>query len=206
VFVEDIDGSTSSGDDDDVTKMLDAFDGITAKGGELMIAMTTNHVERIHKGMLRPGRLDGVIHIAELDAAGIEKLIKVVTPKGKLAAKIDFKQVTDAMENFLPAFVRETITRSVSYAIDRNSQDGGEKGNYSISTEDLVHAANGLRPQLDLQDAASEGKRSPKLEGILGKLIDERLQSHNVVGIVDRPGYIEQIPEEILEQRAAARA
>src|SRR5690606_28823264 len=108
VFVEDIDNATSPGEDDHVTKLLDAFDGITAKGGELMIVMTTNHVEWINKGMLRPGRLGAVIESAQLDAAGIGRMVKAVGVPEKLDAKVDYTKVTEAMEGFLPAFVRET--------------------------------------------------------------------------------------------------
>jgi transitional endoplasmic reticulum ATPase len=159
VFIEDIDNATSSGEDDHVTKLLDAFDGITAKGGELMILMTTNHIDRIHKGMLRPGRLDAVIEIAELDEHGIERLIKAVVPIAKLSPTVDYVEVGRAMAGFYPAFVREAITRAVTFAISR--LDG--ESNYLIDTPDLVGAAVSLLPQLELQDDAGEGVKKPDL-------------------------------------------
>ena len=161
VFVEDIDGATSTGEDDEVTKMLDAFDGITAKGGELMVVMTTNHVERIHKGMLRPGRLDAVVHIGSLDTNGIQRLVRAVVDPSKLADDVDFDAVGEAMEGFYPAFVREAITRAVTFAIGRLE---GES-NYVIDTPDLVGAANSLTPQLAALHDASEGVRRPTLDG-----------------------------------------
>lgn len=160
VFVEDIDNATSTGEDDAVTKMLDAFDGITAKGGELMVVMTTNHKERIHKGMLRPGRLDAVIPIGTLDRGGIERLIKVLVDGDKLAAEVDYDKVAEAMDAFLPAYVKEAATSAVLFAIDR--LDG--KTDYVLNTEDLVNAATALRPQLDLQDGAGEGTHRPTLD------------------------------------------
>lgn len=166
VFVEDIDNATNSGEDDDVTKLLDAFDGITAKGGELMILMTTNHIDRIHRGMLRPGRLDAVIEIAALDRPGVERLIKAVVDSSKLDKDVDYDLVWASMVGFLPAFIREAINRAVMFSINRLA---GAK-NYTIGTEDLVDAAHSLRPQLDQMDGAGEGTRKPALEVVLGDL------------------------------------
>jgi len=160
VFIEDIDGETSSAEQLDVSKTLDAFDGITAKGGELMIVLTTNHIERIHKGMLRPGRIDGVVEIAELDRNGTERLIKVLVDGDKLAGDIDYDKVFTAMENFLPAYIKESVQRAKLYAINR--LEG--KADYVLATDDLVDAALGLRPQLDLQDAAGYGEPRPTLD------------------------------------------
>lgn len=163
VFIEDIDGAASVGEADEVSKLLEAFDGITSKGGEVMVVMTTNHIERIHKGMLRPGRLDAVVEIASLDRSGVERLIKAVVVNGKLAPDVDFDAVYEAMTGFLPAFVREAITRAVTFAINRLD---GER-NYTIDTPDLVDAAHSLRPQLDALHAAGEGERRPALASAL---------------------------------------
>lgn len=160
VFVEDIDTSTSSGEDQDVTKFLDAFDGIATKGGELIAIMTTNHIERIHKGMLRPGRLDAVIHVAELDRGGVERLVRTVVNGDKLAADVDYDVVFEAMNGFLPAFVRESISRSQQFAIGR----GKGAVDYTIGTEDLVNAAHSLRVQHGLLEDANEGERKPSLD------------------------------------------
>ena len=177
VFVEDIDGEASSGENEDVTKLLEAFDGITAKGGELMVLMTTNHIERIHKGMLRPGRLDAVVEVAGLDGHGIERLIKVVVKPGKLDENVEYEQVTAAMDGFLPAFVREAITRAVTFAIGRNN--GAE--DYTIGTADLVGAAHSLYPQLEALNDAGEGTRRPGIEVAFGDLVAEKVREHVVV-------------------------
>lgn len=190
VFVEDIDNATSSGEDDQVTKLLEAFDGITSKGGELMVVMTTNHIERIHKGMLRPGRLDAVVEISSLDTAGIEKLIKAVITDRKLADDIDYQAIGDAMHGFFPAFVRESITRAVTFAINR--LDGAL--NYVIDTPDLVGAAESLRPQLDALNDAGEGVLKPQLETAMGNVIREAVgkmaidyDKQTKWGIIEKP-------------------
>lgn len=173
VFVEDIDTDTSSGEAEDVTKFLDAFDGISSKGGELIAIMTTNHIEKIHKGMLRPGRLDAVIHIAELDREGIERLVKVVVDGDKLAADVDYDAVAEAMTGFLPAFVRETISRSQQFAIGR--LNGAV--NYTIATADLVNAAHSLRVQHGLLEDANEGERKPTLDRTFTDVVDRTVRA-----------------------------
>lgn len=164
VFVEDIDTQTSSSDDDEVARLLEAFDGITAKGGELVVIMTTNHAERIHKGMFRPGRLDSIIEINSLDRTSVERLVKVVVPAGKLDPIVDFDAVYQAMEGFYPAFVREAVERAKAFAVARSQ--GGR--NYVLTTDDLSKAANSLQPQLERLNGASEGEQKSTLEAAMG--------------------------------------
>lgn len=167
VFVEDIDGEGSVGDPEAVTRLLEAFDGITSKGGELQVIMTTNHLDRIHKGMLRPGRLDAVVHIGALDRNGIERLVRAVVPADKLDPATDFDAVAESMPEFLPAFVKESLTRAVMFAINRA---GGQRA-YVIGTEDLVNAATSLHAQLDALNSAGEGERTPALVGALSAVV-----------------------------------
>jgi transitional endoplasmic reticulum ATPase len=160
VFVEDIDNQSNDADSQVVTRLLDAFDGITAKGGELMIVLTTNHLDRIHKGMLRPGRLDAIVEIAGLDRHGVERLIKAVVPEGKLTETCDYDAIYAEMDGFLPAFVRETCNRAVSFAIARTKG----VGDYTIDTPDLVYAAASLHAQLNALNDAGEGVKTPTLD------------------------------------------
>jgi AAA+ superfamily predicted ATPase len=167
VFIEDIDGAASTAEDGEVTKLLEAFDGITSKGGEVIVAMTTNHIERIHKGMLRPGRLDSVIHIESLDRNGTERLIRAVVDPQKLDKDTDFDAVYESMTGFYPAFVREAVNRAVTFSIGRLE---GER-NYTISTPDLVGAAHSLHEQLRALEDANEGERKPTLDAVLGQAV-----------------------------------
>ncbi len=192
VFIEDIDGEASNGEADAVTKLLEAFDGITSKGGELQVIMTTNHLDRIHKGMLRPGRLDAVLHIGALDRNGIERLVRAVVDPTKLDVAIDFDAVAVAMQGFLPAFVKESLTRAVMFSINRAD---GQRA-YVIGTEDLVDAAHSLRPQLEALEGANEGERRPALEAAFTNVIkgavktlstaDEHGDGYSVIKEIDQ--------------------
>lgn len=182
VFFEDVDTELEPDDDgeEDITRLLDVLDGITAKDQEILVVMTTNHIDRIHKGMLRPGRLDGLIELAALDQDGIKRVIgKAVKPKR--LGDIDYAKVADAMQEFTPAFVRETVTRAASHALSRN---GGKSG-YLLGTTDLVRAAESLVPQLERMQDAKEDSPSSQLErGMKGVIAD----TINGSRFVDRSG------------------
>lgn len=167
VFFEDVDVLAESGERDTVTRLLDMFDGITAKGTEIVAVMTTNHVERIHKAMVRPGRLDALIPIEALDRNGIEKMVRSLVPADQLDEGTDFDAVAEAMDEYLPAFVTEAVNRARRYSIDRN-----EGVPTILTTDDLVHAAEGLRPQLELMEAANEGKLRPDLAVALEESVE----------------------------------
>lgn len=157
VWFEDIETVAQGGTSEHISKILDMLDGITSKGVEVLVGFTTNHVGEIQKGVLRPGRLDAVITVAGLDTAGFEKLTKSLIP-AKLLGDIDYAEVGKAFEGFLPAFAAEAINRAIRYSIARN------KGRADIvTTHDLVNAASGLRPQLELMNAAKGGANNVTL-------------------------------------------
>lgn len=164
VFFEDVDITSSP--ETDVSYLLDIFDGIQAKGTELIAVMTTNHPDRIHKGLVRPGRLDAVIEINSLDAPGIERLIRATVDEKWLPTVLDIEAIAEAMDGFVPAFSREAIDRAVRYSIARN------EGNVSVLTsQDFVDAAHGLRPQLDLMNGAADTVVRPDLETVISSIV-----------------------------------
>jgi transitional endoplasmic reticulum ATPase len=166
VWYEDIDVIAEGKSEMDISRLLDSLDGITNKGTEILAGFTTNHVDKIQKGVLRPGRLDAIVHIDGLDAAGFEKLIKVTL--GDLLGEVDYIKVAEAFDGMLPAFAKEAIDRAVRYSISRNKGKSDK-----IDTSDLVNAANGLRPQLDLMKDAKEGVSRSTIEQNLIQVVTE---------------------------------
>ena len=163
VFMEDAD-TIASADDDYISKLLDIFDGIQAKNTDLVVVLTTNHPEFLHKGMMRPGRLDAIIEIGALDGAGIERLMRSSIDAKRFDKDIDFAPVVTACEGYMPAFVKEAADRAVRYALARS---GGNIGNYLITTEDLVHASAGLRSQFErMQGAPEHADKDAFVEGL----------------------------------------
>lgn len=159
VFVEDVDSESRKGDD--MRLMLEAFDGITAKHTDIVVVMTTNHPDKIHPGMLRPGRMDAVIKFEGLDRAGVEALFRRVTGD-RLASDVDWNAVHVAVVGFPPAYLKEVAGRAVLYQLSSGSK--------KITTSDLVGAAHGLRDQLDLMVANMQPEDVDTLSVELAKL------------------------------------
>lgn len=177
VFFEDVDtiASPTENGADGVTKLLDTFDGINAKGTELLVVLTTNNKEKIHKGMVRPGRLDAVIHIGELDESGIERMIRATVAPETLG-DVDFGTIAEAMKGYLPAFVKEAIDRTTRYNIARNNGEITK-----LTTNDFVEAAEGLTDQLDLMNGAKERKDVTPLESAMSHIVDETMKGKPVI-------------------------
>jgi transitional endoplasmic reticulum ATPase len=183
VWFEDIDVVAADGTAKDISKLLDSLDSIGTKGLDVVSAFTTNHVEKIQKGVMRPGRIDAVIHIGKLDASGVRRLVESVIP-GNTLEDVDWDQVAAAYDEFLPAFVSEAATRAVRYSLARH---GGQAG--TLVTEDLVAAGVSLRPQLDLMDGAREGSGLPTADSVLKGLVhDQVAQVLNTTTVVDGDG------------------
>jgi transitional endoplasmic reticulum ATPase len=172
VLIEDIDTFASGQSDPNyTTKLLDKFDGIGTKTMNMVLVMTTNHVDKIHKGMMRPGRLDAVIHIGAMDRPGVEALTRMVLGDS-LAPDVDFDAVFAATEGFMPAFVREAIDGAVRYAIAQH----GDVSN--ITTGDLIRSCEGLYNQLNLQNNAVDViKPLPELEEVFSHMIETKAKA-----------------------------
>ena len=182
VFFEDVDtvAASGSGQSDHVTELLDLFDGIQSKGTKIMCVLTTNNVQKIHKGMVRPGRLDAVIHIGALDTAGMEKMAKAVIDESLLSPDIDWLLVGAAMEGFLPAFVREVLDRAMRYNMARNAGDPT-----ILKTNDFLQAADGLRPQLDLMNGAGDTPEVDLLQEAFARTVRKAMDG---TGVIDDDG------------------
>lgn len=165
VWFEDIDVLAKGGTDEEISELLDALDGMQSKGVEVVAGFTTNHVEQIQRGVLRPGRIDAIVHIGELDAEGYEKLVNNLIPKQHLG-EIDYDQLVEAFHGYVPAFVTEAITGAMRYMIART---GGVLD--VIATEDIVHAADALRPQFEKMQTAKEGADTTTLDAGLRKML-----------------------------------
>lgn len=182
IFIEDIDTLIDTNDPQQVSMLLDQLDGLRAKGLDASMVFTTNHINKIHKGALRPGRTDGLIEIGFMDRAGVEKLARRVI--SDLDSDIDFDAVFEAFQGFTPAYVKEVFDRSIRRNIVRN---GGHLT--QIGQEDLIHSANSLRPQLELMENAPEAKARIGLDGALTSVVENVVRERlNGADIVDGDG------------------
>lgn len=176
VFFEDVDAISSA--EHTIPRLLDIFDGIKAKGTRILCVLTTNHVEKIHKGMMRPGRLDSVIHIGALDSAGVRRLVEALVPEDLLDLAIDWEGLGKAFEGYMPAFAVGAIDRAVRHNVTRNQGKATE-----LSTIDFVNSANAYRRQLDLMHEAQDKVDRPRLDRVLLDIVQDAV-SDQMEGMV----------------------
>lgn len=192
VFFEDVDVVGGAGDADHISQLLDVFDGVSSKGTEIIAVLTTNHAEKIHKGMVRPGRLDSIVHIGTLDLSGITRLVRASIPDSMLDSNIDWANVGASMDGYTPAFVREAADRAMRYVLARNNGVIGP-----VTHDDLIGAANGLRDQYRLMENAAEEFARPSLEAAFGNMVDETLKSTLGRTVLSRTGDPDDVTHEL---------
>lgn len=158
IFAEDIDraveGEERTADIDDV---LNTIDGIEAKNTEVMVVLTTNHVEKINRAMLRPGRLDAVISIMAPDREAAEKLVRIY---GKnLVVPGPLPEASLELDGQIPAVIREVVERAKRRAIWRlHSEDEP----FQLTDHDLAQAARSMKHHLGLMKPQAVPPLSPE--------------------------------------------
>jgi len=146
IAAEDIDRTDKSGArNDKMNTLLNTIDGAAFKDAEIIVVLTTNHVENITKAMLRPGRLDAVIPVRPPDAAAVDKLIKLYA-RGLIDPFESLEQVSAELAGQIPAVIREVVERSKLSAIARLKG----QGQLTLAESDLMVAARGMMDHLAL--------------------------------------------------------
>lgn len=140
IFGEDID-RIGDRKEDSVNDLVNLMDGILTKDVEIIIVLTTNHIERIDRSLLRPGRFDAVIRIDAPDQEAVQKLIRYYG--GELIAEdADLSAAAEVLKGNIPATVREVVERSkLGMILD---------GKHTIDPDNLRVTAVGMQRHLDL--------------------------------------------------------
>jgi len=177
VTVEDVEKLMQRGPQE-MDKLLDLFDGAGAKGREVMLLLTSNHIDELTKSMTRAGRIDRMIHISSLDREGVERLINVTIP-AEQRENVDYDALHAAYDGYSPAWIMEALKGVKVAAIVRTGELGAK-----LSTEDFVVEAQALREAHDTHQRATDRPVKDQLGSVLGEVlaevVDERLNAHIV--------------------------
>ncbi len=171
VFCEDIDRAVTSGDRNvNIDELLNIIDGIDSKSTEIMVVLTSNNLGSIHEAMLRPGRLDAVVHVTAPDGDAVQRLIQLYG-RGMVPKDADLVKVGELLQGHNPAIVREAVERAKLGQIRRCAN--GETKNGKLSAADLEIAARGLCTERNLVKESRKvvPSTSEKLAEVLGKNI-----------------------------------
>lgn len=153
VFAEDID-RVAGERDDKLNNILNSLDGIDTKSFRVMTILSTNHVEKIHPALLRPGRTDVLLNVLPPDAEAVERLIRKYS-RDRLPVVEDITAVCDKLAGQIPAVIREVVERAKLAAITRTLGDAQAH----LVADDLDEAAYTVLQQRDLV----EGKHVKEL-------------------------------------------
>lgn len=167
VFCEDIDRSAEERSDE-TNELMNTINGVLKDGDEIMTVLTTNHIERIHPGMRRPGRIDMIIPVDLPDAEAAAKLVRVYG-RSLVPADLCLDEASRIMNGFIPAAIREVVERAKLSMIVEDR--------IALNASDLVVAALGMKQHSDLSkpeeaavsDAEMFGLTAQKLLGLNGK-------------------------------------
>jgi ATPase family protein associated with various cellular activities (AAA) len=159
IFAEDIDRVVEGADRSEaMDDILNTIDGIDGKASEIMVVLTTNHVEKINRAMLRPGRLDCIIPVRAPDSAAAMGLIKLYA-RNLIREGEDLSAVGAALDGQIPAVIRETVERAKLGVITHMTVDTPK---VELTAHDLLVAARSMLVQLDLMKVPAEDKRSDR--------------------------------------------
>jgi transitional endoplasmic reticulum ATPase len=169
LFCEDID-RIMRGDDRSIgiDGVLNVIDGVESKGSALMIVLTTNELERITTALLRPGRLDAIIHVGPPDAEAAERLARQYG-RGLIPLDEPLTGSREMLAGKIPAVIREIVERSKLAAIRLTPVDDDLR----VTDEALRYAAEEMQEHIDLLTPVEEDKRSERVKA--AQLLSESL-------------------------------
>lgn len=136
VFVEDLDEIMSGTERTvEVNNILNTVDGVEGKDKDVLVIYTTNHIEKLNRAMLRPGRLDALVHLKPPSPETVLKFFEMYG-KGMLPPVEQLTAAAKVCNGMIPAMIREVVERSKLYALSR--------GTGSITPKDVELAARQL--------------------------------------------------------------
>lgn len=171
IFAEDVDRATQGSDrTTTLDRILNTLDGIDSKAQDIMVVLTTNHLETINQAMLRPGRLDVILDVKPPDAKAAAKLVKFYSGS-LLDPNTDLVEVGEMLKDQIPAVIRETVERSKLGIVART---GRVPAKGTLVANDLIVAAATLDQQKALLEPKTQDTRTPdeKAARVLGEHIE----------------------------------
>lgn len=163
IFAEDIDRAVEDRNER-TNDLANIIDGLLSKDAQVMVVLTTNHVEKINPVMMRPGRLDAVISVTPPDADAVEQLVRLYA-RGLLPKSEKLTKLGKQLAGNIPAMIREVVERSKMAMISR----GGDH----LTEDDLMVSAIGMQTHMRLLEEPKKENDDPryKLGDAMAKVV-----------------------------------
>lgn len=199
IFAEDIDRAANERNEA-TNDLLNIMDGVLSKNSQIMVVMTTNHIERINQAMLRPGRLDAVITLLPPDKAAAERLLRIYG-NGLIDAKENLDRVAGELAGNIPALIREVVERSKLAAISL--------GQKKVTEDGLMIAVEGMKQHMALladpttKEPSSEERLGRALADVVGARVQAQLAKSTSV-VLEVLNSIDDIsPDDVVDSAEA---
>jgi hypothetical protein len=183
LFVEDVDRIVAGEErTEEIDDVLNAMDGVDTKDKELIVVLTTNHLEKIPAVALRPGRCDTLVMVTRPDSKAAARLARLYG-RGLIDDKADFEKIGSALDNHIPAEIREAIERAKLAAVSRLAKSGTLTGNGSIKghvrEQDIIAATQAMLHQHQLLEPKDKDKRTlgERMVEILGTQVGKAIEA-----------------------------
>ena len=169
VVIEDIEKLIQR-DPREMDALLDLFDGIGAKNREVMLLMTSNHVDELTKSMTRAGRIDRMIYVSDLDREGVERLINALIPAAQ-REELDYEALHEAYAGYTPSWIVEALKNVKVASIIRTGETG-----QPLATEDFVVEAQALRAAWERHTEATDRPAKDVMGEVFAQLVSDAMQ------------------------------
>lgn len=154
---------------EELSRLLEIFDGFRTKGREVGLLITTNHPKKLPASLLRAKRISRAVYISSLDSEALRKLIDRHIPEDQ-REDLDYDALEEAFEGFKPSWIVQVLEDADDASVIRTGEIG-----LPLATDDFIQEALVMRQLHDMHQAALEVKAKPELSEAIASLMDERI-------------------------------
>lgn len=162
IFAEDIDlvvRHEEKENEDGVNMLNNVLDGIDSKDKDIILVLTTNHIEKIPKSMLRMGRFDAMVEYHLPDAETTARLVEQYGGTDINWDDFDLAAVGEMLQGNQPSTIGEIVQRSKLFSQQKYSPD--YRGPLELSTRDIELSNQSVQAHLRLLNATPQTHPSP---------------------------------------------
>jgi len=180
------------------SRMLEAVDGAAGKNDRILLMATTNFKHKLDPALLRTGRCDALIHVGMPDQAAFQKLCELHL--GDRLADIDWDEAFPHFHDYTPSWIVNSTEAVVRGVVARTHT----ADNITVTTQDLIMAAQGYRPQFEAQQAAENYVEPlPTYDQVVRQTIADEVEAAVEAGQTDMTDYsaIQEAADNAIENR-----
>ncbi len=172
IFAEDIDlvvKHEGDNNEDGINMLNNVLDGIDSKDKDIILVLTTNHIEQIPLSLLRPGRFDAMVQYSLPDTATAAALVKQYLGNDMDSANFNPERVGEILQGNQPATIHEIVKRAKLFTQQRYPVE--YRGSLLVSTRDIELSTVSMQGHLDLLNKAPQVHPSPmeQFGNVMGK-------------------------------------